>query len=379
MTGVLVVGQTYVVLGMTRSMAETFGTPPGAVTTATTAFGIAYAAGFLVTGPIAARFGARRVLLVGLVAASVATAVTAVPSTLGPELAARAVQGALAAVFAPCALVLIAQRFTGAFRTLSTAALTTAFLASAIVMPLLAAPVAESQSWRWVFIVSAVALAACTVALAVVIPRAPVAEVPARRAATALLRVIRRPLMLALYFATAVLLTGYVALFTLLQLAPPGALLELPGELQGLRLATLPAFVLVVVVAASAHRIPARWRAVGGFVVAALGAGLAAAATKSALVGGVVVFAAAIAFTAPAIVERLLQVGASDEPAAITAWYGAFTFLGGSVGPLIATKVAGASVTHPVLIIAGAVLVGAVLSAVVPERQRRAGKISILT
>ncbi|WP_351225962.1 MFS transporter [Streptomyces sp. NPDC002133] len=78
--GVLVVGQMYTVLALLDPMAVSLTTTPDRVTWTATAFGFAYAAGFLLSGPLSDRYGPRTVITVGLLAATATTAaVSAAP------------------------------------------------------------------------------------------------------------------------------------------------------------------------------------------------------------------------------------------------------------------------------------------------------------
>lgn len=275
-TGILAVGQTYVVLGLIDSMADGLNVSASAVAASTTVFGIAYACGFLAAGPLAGRFGARPVLLVGLACASATALAAAAPTSITAELAIRGVQGFVTAAFAPCALVYVAEQFPARLRTVATTALTTAFLASAVIVPLIAGPAARIWGWRGVFVASGMALAVCAGVLAVTLTAGTVASVPMTQALLVLPRVVRRGRMIARYLATAAVLGGYVALFTALQLSDSAAVTGFPGGLQGLRIATLPALVLVTVAASFLHRTPARRRAVAGFLLAAISAAVVA-------------------------------------------------------------------------------------------------------
>lgn len=375
MTGVLAVGQAYSVLGMLSQIADDFRVTPAAATTLTTVFGITYAAGFLVTGPLAARFGARSVLIIGLGGAAVAAFVVgAVPTSLEAALMVRAAQGFLTAPFAPCALVYVSQQFPPRRRTVATTALTTAFLASAIVMPLVAGPTAATWGWRGVFTGSGLALLTCAIPLALLLRRCEPAAVSLARAFLDLPRILSHWPLLGLYGATAAVLSCYVALFTALQLSNSAAIAGFPGGLQGVRLATVPALILMTVVAGLIHRIPSWRRASGGFVLAALGAAtiLIAGPNPVILGAGVVVFAAAIALTAPALVARIVEVSPPGTTAGATAWYGASMFLGGSLGPVLAIPASGAGLPAAVLIVIAVALIGAALVRVTRPRSQGA-------
>ncbi|WP_455902016.1 MFS transporter [Rhodococcus gordoniae] len=361
-TGILAVGQTYIVLGLLDSMADDLNIAPSAVAATTTVFGITYACGFLAAGPLAGRFGAKPVLVVGLACASATALVAAVPSSLAGELVARAIQGLVTAAFAPCALVYVAQQFPVRLRTFATTALTTAFLASAVVMPLIARPVGHAWGWKGAFIASTAALAVCTVVLAFMLDRGPMTSVPVAQAFLVLPAVIRRGRMLALYIATAAVLGSYVALFTALQLSDSAAVARFPGGLQGVRVATLAALVLVPLTTGLLHTVPARRRATAGFLIAALSAAVIGLVdTTSVVAGGVIVFVAAIALTTSALVARIIEMSAPAETAGATAWYGAFMFLGGSIGPMIAAPAHSGSVTTAMFLVVAITLSGAAL------------------
>src|SRR5690348_16315383 len=102
--GVLMVGQMYTVLALLHPMATALGTTPGQATWAATAFGFAYAAGFLLCGPLSDCYGPRAVITAGLVAAAASTAAVSAAPNLPTAIALRSLQGLTAATFAPSAL-----------------------------------------------------------------------------------------------------------------------------------------------------------------------------------------------------------------------------------------------------------------------------------
>lgn len=361
-TGILAVGQTYAVLGLVDPMVDDLDVSSSAVATATTIFGITYACGFLLAGPLVGRFGAKPVLVVALAAASLTALAVAAPSSLTGVLVVRAVQGFVTAGFAPCALVYVTQQLPARLRTFATTSLTTAFLASAVVMPLIAGPVGHAWGWKGVFIASAAALAACAAVLGALLDHGSSTSVPVIQAFAVLPRIIRRGRMFALLIATAAVLGAYVSLFTALQLSDSVEVAEFPGGLPGLRVATLPALVLVTVLSVSLQGISARRRAVSGFSIAAVGAGIVAFGNSTpAVAGGVIVFVAAIALTTPALVARIVEMATPTETAAVTSWYGAFMFLGAGIGPAIAAPAQRGSLTVALILVIVLTLVGAVL------------------
>lgn len=58
-----------------------------------------------------------------------------------------------------------------------------------------------------------------------------------------------------------------------------------------------------------------------------------------------------------------MEVAAPEETAGATAWYGAFMFFGGSIGPVIAASALGGNLTAAACVVVAITLLGAVLVA----------------
>lgn len=340
------VGQMYSVLALLPQMAAIFGVDPAHVTATSTVFGVAYALGFLAAGPLASRFGPHTVMTVGLFAAAVTTLLAALPSTLLLELIARAGQGCAAAAFAPAAFTYIAESIDPRHRLLALSCLTSGFLAAAAVVPVAAQMIAAAAGWRAVFVVGAGALVVATVAVAALVPRARPRDHPGgTRLFGVLVTILGRWRLVALFGAAATFLGAYVSVFTTISLVGPPSNAGNPEALQVLRLATVPALLVIPFLGRVLRRCrPARRGAaamgVAAMGVAAMGAGGSVlSGSLVALSITVLVLVAAIAITASAIVESLLAQVHPEETGGATALYGSFTFLGASAGPALASGV----------------------------------------
>lgn len=104
------VGQLYVTLPLAPALASRWQITTGQAAWVGSAFGFAYAAGFLLLGRLSDRVGRRTVLLFSLLATAVASVLVAVSMHFGMLLAARALQGLVAAAFPPAALALVWQK-----------------------------------------------------------------------------------------------------------------------------------------------------------------------------------------------------------------------------------------------------------------------------
>lgn len=129
--GFLVVGQLYITIPLVTDVAGRFAIAPERAAFIGSAFGFAYAIGFLVFGPLSDRYGRRRLILFGLSATALATLLVSWAQSFEMLLAARAVQGFVAAAFPPAALSLIAEELPPAQRPFGVSLMSFAFLGAA--------------------------------------------------------------------------------------------------------------------------------------------------------------------------------------------------------------------------------------------------------
>ncbi|WP_374697358.1 MFS transporter [Alcaligenes nematophilus] len=95
-------------------------------------FGFAYAAGFLIFGPLSDRVGRRNVMVAGLLALVGATVVLAVASTSWSLMVGRVLQGLAASSFPPVAIAYLAERGSPRQRVWSVAWMSTAFFSAGL-------------------------------------------------------------------------------------------------------------------------------------------------------------------------------------------------------------------------------------------------------
>ncbi|MGW6377438.1 MFS transporter [Rhodococcus sp. NPDC055112] len=346
LAGVLVVGQLYVVLPLLDDLAREWGATRSAVTWTTTCFGLAYALGFLVTGPLSDRWGRRPVIVGGLLATSVTTLFVALAPSLELGLAARIAQGATASLFAPAAFAYLAEHIEPRRRVLALTCLTSSFLAAGVIAQVASQAVAAAWGPSAIFLLSSVGFVLVGAAAWFVLqPRAPAAAPRAneprglRGSFGPFVALLRNPL-LALLFASCVSVLGvFVGLYTGIQLSPPDGIGE--GAMLALRASALPAMIAVPLLAGRLAGVAPTTRVVSALLAAAI----TAAATIVPL-GGVWValcllfFVAAIAVAAPALVQAIAERAGTARGAA-TSLYTFTLFLGASAGPQLANLLAG--------------------------------------
>ncbi|MCP2182435.1 putative arabinose efflux permease, MFS family [Prauserella alba] len=337
-SAVVGVGQAYAVIPLLPAIAGDFGTSTSAATWMVTAFSLSFAVSFLAAGPLADRFGPRRVILSGLAAVAVTTVAVPLASSLATGVALRCVQGAAAAMLVPTGFAYVTSQLDPARRPVAFSALSSAGLASAVVLQVVAQALAP-LGWRTVFLVSGAALGVVLV-VAVRLLR-PDDHGSASRAdsvfaaVAAVPRLLARPRLLGLYLATAALLGGFVVVYTAIELAGPAAV-DSTGAMLALRASALPAVIAAPVLTRLTASLPLRLRATG-FLGSAAVAALAlpvAAGDVVALAAVLLVFVGAIALASPAVVG-LIHARAGGAIGASTALYSASLFLGASVGPQV--------------------------------------------
>ncbi|MER6951296.1 MFS transporter [Nonomuraea sp. NPDC000554] len=341
LTAVLVSGQLYVVLPLLHDMATGWGASAGGLTWLVTAFGIGYGIGFLVFGPLSDRLGRRRLLMLGLPLAAVTTALVA--ASPGPEVAfaLRVLQGLAVATFPPAGMAYLAERLEPRRRVVAIAAVTGAFLASAVLLQVASQLLVDAIGWRGLFLLSAAGFALAALGLrAVMLPDLPRAAtgslLSAYRSVPALL--FDRVLLLR-YAATIVLMIGFVAVYTGMQIY---GVTSSSGELLALRAGGLPSIVLVPLLMPWLGRISATTRVVsllslGALALAVIGFADAAALGLALLLA---VYVAAITGGLPSLNESVSSRAGQARGTALALFSFALA-VGGSVGPQVAAAFGG--------------------------------------
>lgn len=355
-SGVVGVGQTYSVIPLLPAIADEFGMSMSVATWMSTGFSLTFALSFLLAGPLADRFGPRRVVLIGFVAAAVTTVAVTLASTPGAAVALRCVQGAAVAMLVPTGFAYVTAHLEPGRRPVAFSALAGAGIASAVVLQV-AAQLLAPLGWRAVFLASGGAFAGL-VGLAATLLRpdsqgaTPRAE-SVLAALAAVPKLLRRPRLLGLYLATAALLGAFVIVYTVVELAGPAAV-DSPGAMLALRASALPAVLVAPLLTGVMSAIPARVRATASLAVAAVAALLLPSASGDVVALGALlfVFVGGVALGSPGLVASI-HGRAGGSVGAATALYTASLFLGASVGPQVVAALGGFT---PTLLATGGIL-----------------------
>ena len=124
----------------------------------------------LIAGSLADLFGRRRVFVVGLIGFAATSLLCAAAPGQELLIASRALQGVAGALLVPSSLALIISRFTGPAQGKAIGTWTAWTGISFILGPLLGGVLVDAGSWRWVFAINVVPVAATLLVLARVKP-----------------------------------------------------------------------------------------------------------------------------------------------------------------------------------------------------------------
>ncbi|WP_327085056.1 MFS transporter [Nonomuraea sp. NBC_01738] len=336
---VLVSGQLYMVIPLLHDMATGWGSTTGALAWLVTAFAIGYGVGFLLFGPLSDRFGRRRLLMVGMPLAALTTALVAVSPGAEMAIVLRGLQGVAVATFPPAAMAYLAERLEPRRRAIAISAVTAAFLASAVLLQVGGQLMVGVTGWRGPFLVSAAGLVVAAVALGLVMlpdrARTEAGTTPRAGSLTAVYRALPGllfdRLLLPRYVATVLVMTGFVAVYTGLQVYGVAGSAQ---EMLALRASGLPMIVMIPLLMPWLGRIPAPARA-AAFLVLGAAALVAVGLTHVGVVGVaalLAVYVAAIAGGLPGLNEAI-SAGAGAARGSALALFSFGLALGSAVGP----------------------------------------------
>lgn len=305
-------------------------------------FGVAYACGFLVFGPLSDRLGRRTVLLGGLLALATITALLASVTTPALLVAGRILQGFAAASFPPVAIAFIAEHGSTRQRAWGVAWMSTAFLSAGLLGQIYGVAIAS----RIGFGNALLPLCAVYLVTAAALWRQP----PVPRSATALHGFLGGYRTLGRLLADRVLRRAYVpALFLLMSFVAYyisvdrelGASLAAAGiSPLALRALAAPAFLAPLAVALVITRWGTRPILCGGLTLTALSLAVSAGGSSDALgllLGGSVLLVAGIGVSVPALIAQVASASDDGRRGMAVALYTFVLFIGASLGPAVAT------------------------------------------
>jgi EmrB/QacA subfamily drug resistance transporter len=124
----------------------------------------------LVGGSLGDIYGERRIFTIGVGAFGVFSVASALAPTIGFLIAARALQGAAAALLTPASLAVIVSAFSERQRGAAIGAWTAWGGIASVLGPLAGGAIVDAASWRWIFAINVPIVAATIALIAVAVP-----------------------------------------------------------------------------------------------------------------------------------------------------------------------------------------------------------------
>lgn len=361
--GFIVVGQLYVTIPMVAGIAAAFGVDPAQAALIGTAFGVAYAAGFLLFGPLSDRYGRKRMILIGLIATTITTALVGLATSFGLLLAARAAQGLAASIFPPVALSLVAEELPPHHRPLGVSLMSFAFLGAAPLSQLFAVQTGSSLSTMMFELAPLYLLGAVGLYLAVA-AKNPAPGIGSGTQGNRVASLVRDPGIIAAWAAAVTVLFGFVSFYSGTQVF--GA--NIGVDLQAVRLIGLPPLLLTFAAAPMTRRYGAPLTARIGLVLAALAIGVGAIASPTAIMVASSALSAGVAFAVPGLIATVAGRATNANRGLALAIYSFALFLGASFAPPVAQALAGIGIV-PLSLLPAALLLAAVVGLTIGIRR----------
>ncbi|SEB09930.1 Predicted arabinose efflux permease, MFS family [Thalassobacillus cyri] len=187
-SGIFIASNLYTMLPLHPALAEHFGTSPAWTSLTSTLFIICYAVGLLCFGILSDIYSNARILQIGMAAVMAVTGIIALTDSFGMLLFLRAVQGFLAASFAPPAFSYTFKQFSGSRQSFVIAMINTGFLFAGIFGQLVSGYFGSSYSYQMVFVVFSFCYLSCAVLMAAALR--PPDMVDRRKAAISLITIL---------------------------------------------------------------------------------------------------------------------------------------------------------------------------------------------
>ncbi|KZL14451.1 putative niacin/nicotinamide transporter NaiP [Pseudovibrio axinellae] len=328
-TGVSVVGQLYLTIPLNAPLSVMFAVRQESAAWAGSAFGFAYATGFLVFGPVSDRYGRRRVILSGLACLFVATAMLYFAESLPQFLALRVMQGFAAASFPPVALSVIAETLPIQRRAQGVAFMSFSFLAAAPLAQMVGASVTIAPT-QLMLSLSPIYLV-CALCLALTIPgtRHPQSSVDAPKNESGLLKgLFSTPKIVSSWCAALTVLFGFISFQIGLSL-----LAQTKGvDAELIKLVGLPALLLSLASGKLSQRFTPEKLALVGLTTTAVGLFLTLAGTPVLLIASLII-SAGIAMAVPGLITVIASNAQQTNRGLAMSLYTFCLFIGASVAP----------------------------------------------
>ncbi|MCM2559654.1 MFS transporter [Alcaligenes faecalis] len=328
-------------------------------------FGFAYAAGFLIFGPLSDRVGRRNVMVAGLLALVSATVVLAVASTSWSLMVGRVLQGLAASSFPPVAIAYLAERGSPRQRVWSVAWMSTAFLSAGLLGQIYGGLVAGP----WGLAAAFWPLCLVFALTAWCLWKKP-ADMQAGQGLSgffsnykAIGGLLADARLRRVYLPAFFLLMCFVAFYMALDSKLGMQFAQLGMSPLMTRAVVAPVFLMPLLVAVVMPKLGPQRTLCSGLACAAAGLALSAWAGEEhlmALLGASFLFVAGLGISVPSLIARVAAVSDISVRGLAVSLYTFVLFIGASLGPWLAQQTADMTLASTYLLLAGVLAICAI-------------------
>lgn len=364
--GLIVMSSMYLTIPLISVFSTSFNISPNGAAWTSTIFCIGFAAGCLVYGPLSDRYGRKKIILIGMGLLTIVSPLVGLFDNIYWIIALRAVQGLVAATFAPVALAYIVEMFPDTKKLTATGFLITGFLMAGITGQVISAFINQYLSWNYVFGIMGIGY---FITIFLVMAFLPYDNI--QRSKNSVIEVIAEmgslfkiKTLVLTYAVDIMLLMSMMCMYTALGYYLSGPQFGLNSQ----EILYVRAVGIVGILFASTSGLLAKKFhffnvLIVGLLIAAVSLMLLGLASNVILLTVLsVIFVAGIAVATPNVVELIGQLGGKARGSALSI-HTVILFIGAGIGPILATNLLTTGINSLPYLVMGIILViGVVLS-----------------
>lgn len=331
-SSMFVIGQFYAAIPYIDAVAEHFHISGTRAALVVSSFGFAYAPGMIVWGLASDKWGRVKVLVAGMTATAVFTALAALTTHFGWLLAARALQGFAASSFSPNAVSLLAEQLPQRSRPLGMSVIGFAFLLSAPVVQYGA--VASGASFSAVLFVSAPLFLLSATAVRTIVAAPPTASDVIADSNGRLTPLLQDRVIIAAWTAATTVLFGFASFQAAAQIIPTLVARDVMFTPEQIRLVGMPALLAAFIAPRVTLRCGPVTTATLGFVIAAAAFILAQVGFPRTLTAASIIICAGTAIAVPSLMGTVASRAQTANRGLALGIYTCILFIGASAAPL---------------------------------------------
>lgn len=337
LSALMVISSMYVLIPITNQLATVFHSSSYLIAAVNSVFSLFYAIGFLFFGPLAERYGKKQVIVFGISCLAIVTFIAGFSKSIESLIVCRAIQGFVAAAFAPAAFAYVFEYFSSEKRMVAMTWITSGFLAAGITGQVMSSLLIQIFSWQAIFWSLALAYSILSLMNYQWLCASSVVRQVEREGNEIIVRrLLHNSSLLRAYIVGFTLLLSYVALYSSIGNYLSMVLKFSSHEIFNIRSIGIIGMLGSLLVRPLTNQCSLRKSVALGIGVMMISAIFPIImATKGAIIISLVCFVAGIAITIPCLIALIGQLAGSDSGLAVTG-YTFITFVGASVGPIVA-------------------------------------------